>query len=275
MKPNNRTSLGKLPRKLILQIIIIIGTVSLKAESLPDDSIRREKELKLSTGVWSLNSIDELYSLQRYSGSGALLGLSFSIQSNKNIHSLAVDYSVINRKPNISAQYNIGITEKRYQLMKSLMADFNYSYMRRLYSRNFDIYVSANWINSINQPQQEEAEIDFSSVAPGAMFVYNNSKHSIRAQFMAPLISLTYRNQYHISITEIDDNGNSDLETENLKIESLRNLKILYAQLSYRYLFLENLSAEAQYQFRYISDKTPRKLTSASGIYSISLIYKF
>jgi|WetSurMetagenome_2_1015567.scaffolds.fasta_scaffold107131_2 hypothetical protein len=263
--------------KFVFYIVCWFPLVNATAAELTNDTIPRVKELTLKGGIWNMGSVDELYSFQRYSGHGVLAGVTFRIKSARSQHHLSINYARVTRIPaNTSINSQTYLDETRYLGFTSIMLDVNYSYLREICSRKIRVFASANWINSLNYTLDENPELVFSSLALGLTVHYNLKKHGLDIELSAPLLSLTLRDPYHISQAQTNEDYSAfQYIKDNAQVQSLGGLRIIYARLDYRYTITRHFSAGFQYEFRYISDTEPRKLRSASGLYTIGLTYTF
>jgi hypothetical protein len=170
-----------------------------------------------------------------------------------------------------------GLIEHRYKELKSMMIDFNYTFQGKVYRGDVMVFITAGWMNHINYTlNEDDPEVFLSSIAPGMALEYGIKKHKFGIDFSIPVISLALRDPYHISQPQLDDEY-SELQylKENLKVRSFGNLKVLYAQIYYRYQISRRVLFGARYQFHYISYQEPRPLRSVSGIYSAGFTYTF
>jgi hypothetical protein len=277
MKPIRKKRHFDIPlvRRMLLLICGLTVLVESHALTTVNDSTHREKEVTVLTGICTLSSIDELYSFQKYSGNNVFIGMTVGLKSLKNWHYINVLYSGINRAPQTPPSSGF-IDEGRCKELKSMVMDLDYKYFRKIYSRHLNIFVSANWINHFNLTKGYRPEIMLSSFAPGVMVNCTRKRHSLGMQLAVPVVSLTLRNAYHISHVQTSENyDHMQYIKDNLHVQSLGELRIMYAQLTYRYSFSEKFCLETQYHLRYISDSEPRRLKSASGFYCLGLTCKF
>ncbi len=240
------------------------------------DSLYHRKEITIYGGIWNHASIDEMYSFQKFSGYGLFGGISYRAMFSRIRHSFVVQYAEITRKPDAEVNSS-DLIEHRYNELKSMMIDFDYSFQRKVYSGPIMVFVTASWMNSLNYSlNEDDPEVFLSSIAPGLALEYVHKKHTFGIDFSIPIVSLALRDPYHISQPQLDDEY-SELQylKENLKIRSFGNLKVLCSQINYRFQLSKRFLFDVRYQFRYISYKEPRPLRSVSGIYSAGFTYIF
>jgi hypothetical protein len=262
-------------KRMLLLICMLFVLVKTHALTTGDDSTHSTKEIGVLTGVCTLSSIDELYSFQKYSGSNAFIGMTVGINSAKSSHCLHLMYSGMTRNPQVSPSSSI-LNEERNKELESTIMNLDYRYLRKIYAHQWNIFVSANWINRLNFTKGYKPEMVLSSFAPGLAVDYTRKRLSLGLQVALPVVSLTLRNAYHISHVQTNgDYNEQQYIKDNLRVQSLHELKMVEAQLTYRYLISNRLYLDAQYHFSYISDSEPRKLRSASGIYGIGLTCNF
>lgn len=181
----------------VLLVLLIIPLSAFSSINSNSDTICKNKVV-ISPGLRSLSSIDQLYSTKKYSGSAFYIGASY-IHINKNsIHKLTVSYSKIKRTPEDLSlpQYPYSL---RHKELNSLLLDFNYSYMRKLNLDKIHFYVTGNFINSYNEPDESEAELVFSALAPGFYLQNINRVHKFSLQVSVPVLALALRYNYYIS----------------------------------------------------------------------------
>jgi hypothetical protein len=265
----------QLLKRTLLIIVIFAVFMDKFAAAKGNDSIAIKKEVTILSGLCTLSSIDELYSFQKYSGSNAFIGLSVGFKSPENQHYLNMFFSSFDRTPRIPASLAY-MDEERFKEINTKVAEFNYNYLHRIYSQYFNFFVSANWINSLNYTIGDKPEMVFSSLAPGVVINYTKGKNSLDFQLNLPIVSLTLRNAYHISQVQTNEKYNFlKYVKDNIRVQSLGELRIVYAKLAYRYSISRKFDLDAQYILRYISDNVPRSLKSASGLYCLGLTSNF
>lgn len=264
--------------KSLLGYLIISSSSWLTCSAIEPnpDSLYHRKEITIYGGLWNHASVDEMYSFQRYSGNSLFGGISFGVVSPRIRHLFVAQYAKITRKTDAEVNSS-DLIEHRYNELKSMMIDFNYSFQRKVNSGPMMVFVTASWINSINYTlNEDDPEVFLGSIAPGLALEYGLKKHTFGMDFSIPVVSLALRDPYYISQPQLDDEY-SELQylKENLKIRSFGNLKVLYAQIYYHYQLSRSFLVDVRYQFRYISYKEPRPLRSVGGIYSAGFTYIF
>jgi hypothetical protein len=262
-------------QRIFIFLLLYIGVWNAIAAG-PNDSIMRKNEISLWTGYLSLGSVDELYSFQKYTGGGFAIGASYKHQSGKVVHYVNTNFSSMKRGPHVPE--NAGYTylfETRYNGITTTIFDLNYSFMRKLYDRKLVVFLTGNVFNSVNMTDYRTPEILYSSLGIGAAANYTHRKQCVGFTFSMPLASFILRNNYHISSAQTESLAGLDYVKENARVEAIGKLFIFYAGFTYAYAVSQKFNIEAQYQFRYISDKEPRELKSVSGLYFLGLTYKF
>lgn len=265
---------------ILLSIFILIFFAK-EAKPQQPDSLKYFK-LGINSGLYNLGSIDELYSPYLYSGKAVSYGLKMMDGNNRKNHQLEFRYAFINRTPK-----NININpalfpERDFQVMKESFifeAVDQYRYLITKWSTNKQkIYLTGTWqtMVNINTNANSLPELIQTGLGAGIYTTRQFNKHKVVASFSVPLIALTVRNNYSLSMTQ-DYEKLSEMAfiKQNAQIQSLHNLWSVDAGINYTYQFSNKFSAEANYLFRYINNSSPRPLRSTSGIYTLGLIYQF
>ena len=245
-----------------------------------DEEVNRTFGLK--TGLYRMASIDKLYSPFKYEGSAPFYGLSFGKEKPMRSNETILSFSNIKRNAlsleGIPNSYELG----HYQLMKNSFVFEAMDYYRFQFIleglHNLQFYFSGLWFTTVNittnamgLPEQIQT-----GIAPGIMVRKLLGKHTFKAELNAPLLGLTVRNNYSMSMAQTYEKlSKIAYIKQNLLLQSPFSNQALFADFSYRFTCNKHFVLAAGYHFRYQNNHKPISLTSTVGIYSVSLIYKF
>jgi hypothetical protein len=212
-----------------------------------------------------------LYSFKIYTGIGFNINVKYSFGKGMSFHSFNFGYSLISRHPdNIIIPENYNLLNNRYRQIKSLIIDFNYSYLRKLDVDFATIYISGNFLSSINKTYNSELEWLYFAIGPGFHILKNIKKSSLNVGITFPIASCTLRNSYYILGAQTYDQNEHNFNLKDiLNLNFFPKSLMIYTTIEYKHSLAKKFIILANYNFRYLRIKYPRMLEGIFTNYNI------
>lgn len=243
---------------------------------------KKSHKIGLNTGLYNFGSIDELYSFARYSGQGMSYGFKlWDGHSNKN-HLLSLRYAMIQRHPNgLQLDTNYFAVTDPNLVKNSFMFEAidHYRYLIKSVSNQYiKLYGEGVWLTSVNITTNANSlpELIQSGVGAGLYSTANLRKHQFSAEIHVPLVTLTVRNSYSMSLTQnYEKLSKLAFIRQNDQLQFPNSLLALNTTLEYEYAISKQLSVSGEYNLRLMLNTSPRPLRSINSIYSMNLLFKY
>jgi hypothetical protein len=243
---------------------------------------KNQKKLQLNTGYYNMGSIDEIYSYNRYSGSNLCYGLKYYYGKGPAREFTALRFATIDRTPGtLAIDKNLVGENARERVLNSFLFEGIYSYQYPIdlhMGRHFNFFVTGDWITTVNITSNSYGvpELIRTGISPGAMLEANFKRHTFNGRFSIPVISWTVRNGYSQSMTQnYESLDKFAFVKQNDQLQFPNTLMEIDAEIEYNFNLSKRFNIGCEYDFRYMYNSSPRKLESATGIYSVGLTYKF
>jgi hypothetical protein len=264
-------------------LLILISSGFLFGSDFKDPKLQKnKKKLQLNAGYYNLGSIDEIYSYNRYSGSNVCFGLKYYTSKGVARDFTSFRYAMVNRTPaSLVIDKNLAGPDSRERALNSFLFEAIYSYQYPLnlhLGDNMKFFVTGDWITTVNITTNSFGvpELVRSGISPGALFETNFKRHTLSARASFPVISWTVRNNYSQSMAQTYESLNKfTFIKQNNQLQFPNSLLEVDAEIEYSYDLSKHFIIGCEYDFRYMYNSSPRKLQSATGIYSAGVTYKF
>ena len=270
--------------KLSITGLFTLVIVTMSWPVLAENVTKGAKSYKigLNTGLYNYGSIDELYSFALYSGKGINYGLKFWNGTNKRNHLLALRLTNIDRQPHgLEVDPNYFDATDPILIKNSFLFEAvdHYRYLiKKLNNKHIKLYGQAVWLTSVNITSNAYSlpELIQSGLGTGLYSTAALKKHQFSVEVHVPVITLTVRNNYSMSMTQnFERLSKLTFIKQNIQLQFPNSIMAIYSAFQYEYAISKHFSVEGEYHFRYMLNTSPQPLRAATGIYSINLYFNF
>ena len=268
-------------KNIIATLLLVICILPLNAQAGTDmhaDPVKRYFALR--TGVYSMASIDRLYSPFIYCGQAAVLGLNFGREKAERSYETQLHFTNINRPALSLNEISLSYPPEHYQVMKNSflfeVLDYFRYHIRHSMDEYFQLYFSGLLFTTVNITTNAMGmpELIQFGLAPGLMIRKYHEKHTFKAEINTPLLTWTVRNNYSMSMPQTFENNMILLFiAQNMMFQTPVSNLAVFADLSYAFRINDSFALRGNYHFRYLNNNKPLDLKSVSGIYALTIIY--
>lgn len=239
-------------------------------------------KIGVNTGLFNFGSIDELYSFASYHGKALSYGVKIWDGNSDRNHLLLLKYSYIKRHPSAINIDPVYFSKEDPNVLKNSFMFEAFDYYRyrikRIESKHIKLYGEGIWQTTVNITTNATGlpELIQSGIGAGLFAVFDLQKHKFAIDLNTPLLSLSVRNCYSMSLTQNYEKLNKLVFVkQNAQIQFSNTLFCLNSSFEYEYVVTQQLSLSVEYNFRKMLNLSPRPLRSVTGIYVFNIYYKF